>query len=191
MDPIVTANAIIYKHYSSGIFGFMDSIRTAEIAKDAVRYVYSEVPAVAYHVLSQMQKRGFASSDIVHVARGILDGIEQGWLNKLATHRDGAALLKILRSILKTDAPGNKNSPRAIKIQTALNSARKSEETKEKEQSGIPFATFKEGSNIRISSADVRQKLGLIAEEYNKKTGKTLTITDGDRTALEIGRAHV
>lgn len=185
MDPIITANAIINKHYSGGIFGMMDSIRTAEIAKDAVRYVYSEAPIVAYHVLSQMQKRGFASSDIVHVARGTLDGIEQGWLNKAATHPDGVSLLKILSSILKTNAPGNKNSPRAIKIQAALDSARKPEKTKEKEQGGIPFATFKPGQNIRISSPEVRRKLALVAQEYNKATGKTLTITDGDRTASE------
>ena len=106
--------------------------------------------AVAYHVLSQMQKRGFASSDIVHVARGIVDGIEQGWLNKLATHPDGASLLKIIGSILKTDAPGNKNSQRAIKIRIALNSA-----TPKQNNTGQPR---------KLSSAEIA--------EYKKKAKK-------------------
>lgn len=122
MSDVALANAIIDKNYSS--FIVYDTIQTAPIAQAAVQYVYAERPGVAFHVLSQMQKRGFASSDIVHVARGILDGIEQGWLNKVATNRDGMALVRLIGVILKVDAAGNANSPRATKIKRAIESAR-------------------------------------------------------------------
>jgi len=49
----------------------------------------------------------------------------------------------------------------------------------------IPFATLKEGENIRLSSSEVIEKLTKIAADYHIATGKTLTITDGDRTPLE------
>lgn len=48
----------------------------------------------------------------------------------------------------------------------------------------IPFAMLKEGENIRLSEL-VIEKLTKIAADYHLATGKTLTITDGDRTALE------
>lgn len=51
--------------------------------------------------------------------------------------------------------------------------------------SSIPFANLKEGENIRLSSPLVVEKLTKIAADYYAATGKTLTITDGDRTALE------
>ena len=48
----------------------------------------------------------------------------------------------------------------------------------------LPFAKLKEGENIRLSPFVV-EKLKVIAAAYRTATGKSITITDGNRTAAE------
>ena len=74
-----------------------------------------------------------------------------------------------------------------LSLKSAIDNAKPEPEKDEKKngnQSNIPFAKLKEGSNIRLSPMVV-EKLTKIAADYYAATGKTLTITDGNRTALE------
>lgn len=74
-----------------------------------------------------------------------------------------------------------------IMLKSAIESAKPEAEKKGKSDensSNIPFAKLKEGENIRLSPFVV-EKLIKIAADYHAATGKSLTITDGNRTALE------
>lgn len=81
------------------------------------------------------------------------------------------------------------NAGKLLLLKSAIDTAKPEKDADEKEKnnggnSGIPFAKLKDGENIRLSPL-VIEKMTKIAADYHTATGKTLTITDGDRTALE------
>ena len=60
----------------------------------------------------------------------------------------------------------------------------KADDANNPDQPLIPFAKYKD-STVRLTSSSVIEPMIKIAADYHKATGKTLTLTDGDRTALE------
>lgn len=121
MDEVGRANGLIDKHFVDR-FLIRDSFYAGELAKDVVFQIYLFQLGVAFHVFSQLQKRQFASSDIVNVARGVVDSFTQTQLNAYATLKDGLLLIKIMALILRTSLPQNAASPRAIKLNGAIQS---------------------------------------------------------------------
>ena len=121
MDVIGQANALINKHYVDRIWPLNDSFFALKLAADVVNEINGTRLGVAFHVFSQLQKRGFASSDIVNVARGVVDAFDQGRINAIAmTSNEGLLLIKIIAVILKTNAAANATSARAVKLNTAI-----------------------------------------------------------------------
>lgn len=178
MNDITLANTLIDKHYSSGVFGFFDSMKPLQLAADAVQYANTGRPGVTYQVLSQMQKRGFASSNIVQVARGILDKIPQATLNNLALRPDGFQLVKLLETVLKASSPENKNAPRSVKIAAAIAAAKPPE--KKKPLAGT-YYTIDSGIVLNPTAIGYLDKIGA---EYFEKTGKKFNVNSGTRTPL-------
>lgn len=79
------------------------------------------------------------------------------------------------------------NAMTILSLKSAIDNAKPEPEKDEKKngsQSDIPFAKLKDGSNIRLSPFVV-EKLTKIAADYHAATGKSITVTDGNRTALE------
>lgn len=83
------------------------------------------------------------------------------------------------------------NAGKLLLLKSAIDTAKPEKDADEKaaeknsgSDGGIPFAKLKEGQNIRLSPL-VIEKMTKVAADYHTATGKSLTITDGDRTALE------
>ncbi len=177
MDLIALANEIINKHYSSGLLGYFDSLKHGELAAEAAQYPLTGRPNVAYAVLTQLQARGFASSDIVHVARGILDSIPQQNVNSLVLTPDGSILIRRIGQILKITDPGNATSPRSVKIKTALDLAK----PKPKKPGENPYYTIDAGIVLEADAIAVLDKIGPL---YFEKVGKKFNVNSGTRDAF-------
>lgn len=123
MSDIAAANALINKHFVDRWI-VRDSFYAGALATDVVAEINAGRYGVAFQVFAQLQARQFASSDIVNVARGVVDALDQNRLTFIATSsRDGLLLIRMMARVLRANASGNARSPRALKLNTAIAAA--------------------------------------------------------------------
>lgn len=155
--------------------GFFDSFRTHELADEVQVYITEGRLLVLFHVLSQLQSRGFASSNIIQVARRILDRTPQATLISLAATPGGNSLIVLIGRILRVSAPGNQNEARSIRIRTALDSARPREAANQASQ----HYTIDAGITLSQEAIGYLDRIGV---QYFEQTGSRFNVNSGTRT---------
>jgi hypothetical protein len=186
-DVVAEALAILTKHKGYA-FGLYSSSLGKELAENAISRT-----AVVNEVFSQIINQGYSNQELIDVSRSFIDSLNPSQMSQILKDTSGAILLVRVKGYLSCYSEKFSSAARCVKIETAfattatrlpLDVKTSTDSDSNNGNSSIPFAKLKEGQNIRLSPF-VIEKLTKIAADYHQATGKSLTITDGNRTAAE------
>ncbi len=179
-DEVAEALGILAKHK-----GYAFGLYTDSLGKELAENVVNKTVVVA-EVFNQIKNQGYSDQYLIEVSRSFIDNLNPSQLTYLLQDTSGAILLVRVKGYLNCYSEKFTSAARCVKIDTAFTRTVKPPKEKDSNENStvIPFAKLKEGQNIRLSPFVV-EKLTKIAADYHEATGKTITITDGNRTAAE------
>ncbi len=114
MDDKLAAKILIQKCQGTFYGIYVDKL----VAEMAQQISYNA--GVCYQVFVQLAEMDYSTSDIINVARGLLDKTNSAVLSQLATIPDGGILLRTIYAILKCGNADNQTAARCTKIQQSF-----------------------------------------------------------------------